>query len=194
MFTGIVTDVGEVIRADADGTYTIKTAFDLAMEPIGASIACDGCCLTVTEKTEDTFTVHVSPETTRITTLAKWQPDYRVNLESALKIGDALGGHMMTGHVDGLAELVSCEPEGENHVLTFRAPENLKKFIAPKGSVALNGVSLTVNTVQDDLFSVNIIPHTWQHTNLGKTTVGGSVNLEIDTIARYLDRLIQQRS
>ena len=193
MFTGIISDIGEVTRADADGTYTIKTGLDLACESIGASIACDGCCLTVTEKTTDTFTVHVSPETKDITTLTRWKPGYGVNLESALKVGETLGGHMMTGHVDGLARLSNKEERDGNYVLTFDVPEKLKRFIAPKGSITLNGVSLTVNKAEGSQLSVNIIPHTWKATNLSTVEIGAEVNLEIDTIARYLDQLLQDR-
>ena len=193
MFTGIINDVGEVLQTGADGTYVIKTSFDLAMEPLGASIACDGCCLTLTEKTADTFSVQVSPETKNVTTLTHWKTGRRVNLESALKVGGSLSGHMMTGHVDGLATLLKSNPSGENHALTFAVPENLQRFIAVKGSVALNGISLTVNQVNGSEFCVNIIPHTWAHTNLSQLKIGDVVNLEIDTIARYLDRLIQER-
>lgn len=193
MFTGIITDIGRV-RAfeDADdGRIEIETAFDTAGIDIGASVACSGCCLTVVEKGPGWMAFEASGETRRLTTLGGWAEGTAVNLERALKAGDELGGHIVSGHVDGLAELFAREPEGESLKLTFRAPDALAPFIAAKGSVTLDGVSLTVNSVENRDFTVNIIPHTQDQTTLGGLAVGIAVNLEIDMLARYVARLIQ---
>jgi riboflavin synthase len=191
MFTGIVTDVGRVraIRdTNRDRRFEIETAFDLATIDIGASISHAGCCLTVVEKGEGWFAVEVSGETLSMTTLDGWTQGRRVNLERAARVGDELGGHIVSGHVDGVGEVLSVDSEGGSHRVRIRAPRPLHRFIAPKGSITVEGVSLTVNEVEDDVFGVNLIPHTWDVTTLGDLKPGGRVNLEIDMLARYLAR------
>ncbi|HKL06979.1 MAG TPA: riboflavin synthase [Roseovarius sp.] len=191
MFTGIITDVGRVRQLDKLGDLRarIASAYDMAGVDIGASIACDGVCLTVVDKGEDWFDVDISAETVSKTNLAQWAEGRRVNLERALKVGDELGGHIVSGHVDGLAKVVDIRDEGDSTRVTLRAPDDLARFIAPKGSVALNGTSLTVNEVSGRDFGINFIPHTKQVTTWGDVAVGDSVNLEIDTLARYVARL-----
>ena len=191
MFTGIVTDVGRVRRITPtarDHRYEIETAFDTATIDLGASISHAGCCLTVTEKGPGWFAVEVSGETLSKTTLGDWAEGTRVNLERAAKLGDELGGHIVSGHVDGLGTVVSITPEGGSHRMVIEAPPPLHRYIAAKGSITVDGVSLTVNTVEGRTFGLNIIPHTWEHTTLGGLEVGNSVNLEIDMLARYLAR------
>jgi riboflavin synthase len=191
MFTGIVTDVGRVraVRdTNRDRRFEIETTFDLASVEIGASIAHAGCCLTVVEKGEGWFAVEVSGETLGMTTLGDWDEGRRVNLERAARVGDELGGHIVSGHVDGVGEVLSIEAEGGSHRVRIRAPRPLHRFIAPKGSITVEGVSLTVNEVEDDVFGLNLIPHTWDVTTLGALTPGARVNLEIDMLARYLAR------
>jgi riboflavin synthase len=191
MFTGIVTDVGRVrdVRDTArDRRFEIETRFDVAAIEIGASICHSGCCLTVVEKGLDWFAVEASAETLSTTTLATWSVGHAVNLERAARLGDELGGHLVTGHVDGMAEVLSVTPEGGSHRISLRAPSPLHRFIAAKGSVTVDGVSLTVNSVQDAVFEVNIIPHTWSETTLGRLADGDRVNLEIDILARYVAR------
>lgn len=191
MFTGIVTDVGRVksVReTDRDRRFEIETAFDLTTVAIGASISHAGCCLTVVAKGPDWFAIEVSGETLSATTLDDWTPGRRVNLERAARVGDELGGHIVSGHVDGVGEVLSVESEGGSHRVRIRAPRPLHRFIAPKGSITVEGVSLTVNAVEDDVFEVNLIPHTWDVTTLGELSAGSSVNLEIDMLARYLAR------
>jgi riboflavin synthase len=191
MFTGIVTDVGRVksVReTNRDVRFEIETAFDLSGVDIGASISHAGCCLTVVEKGPDWFAVEVSGETLDKTTLDQWREGRRVNLERAAKVGDELGGHIVSGHVDGVGEVVSVESEGGSHRVRIRVPRPLHRYIAPKGSIAIEGVSLTVNEVEDDIFGVNLIPHTWDVTTLGEMKPGARVNLEIDMLARYLAR------
>ena len=191
MFTGIITDVGRVRQLDKLGDLRarIGSAYDMAGVDIGASIACDGVCLTVVDKGEDWFDVDISAETVSKTNLAQWAEGRRVNLERALKVGDELGGHIVSGHVDGLAKVVDIRDEGDSTRVTLRAPDDLARFIAPKGSVALNGTSLTVNEVSGRDFGINFIPHTKQVTTWGDVAVGDAVNLEIDTLARYVARL-----
>jgi riboflavin synthase len=191
MFTGIVTDIGEVLATDMQGDLRarIGTRHDTTRIDIGASIACEGVCLTVVALGEGWFEVQISAETLSKTTLGGWRPGTRVNLERALKVGDELGGHIVSGHVDGLAEIVAARPEGDSLRLTFRAPHALAGFIAPKGSVCLNGTSLTVNEVAGTDFGINLIPHTQAVTTWGTAKVGDKVNLEIDTMARYVARL-----
>lgn len=194
MFTGIVTDVGRIVETKVTGDLRarIATRYDVAGIDIGASIACDGVCLTVValgSEPQNWFDVEISAETVSKTNLGGWGAGKRVNLERALKVGDELGGHIVSGHVDGLAEVVSVRHEGGSVRVTFRAPEALAKFIAPKGSVALNGTSLTVNEVSGSEFGVNLIPHTQEVTTWGEVAVGDFVNLEVDTMARYVARL-----
>ena len=191
MFTGIVTDVGRVraVRdTNRDRRFEIETSFDLSTVDIGASISHAGCCLTVVDKGDGWFAVEVSGETLSRTTLGRWTAGAPVNLERAARAGDELGGHIVSGHVDGVGEVLSVEPEGGSHRLRIRVPRPLHRYIAPKGSVAVEGVSLTVNEVEDDVFGVNLIPHTWEVTTLGALVPGAKVNLEIDMLARYLAR------
>jgi riboflavin synthase len=191
MFTGIVTDVGRVrsVReTNRDRRFEIETAFDLATIDIGASISHAGCCLTVVEKGPDWFAVEVSGETLGLTTLDNWTEGRRINLERAARVGDELGGHIVSGHVDGIGEVISVEGEGGSHRVSIRVANPLHRFIAPKGSITVEGVSLTVNEVEDDVFGVNLIPHTWDVTTLGELKAGSRVNLEIDMLARYLAR------
>lgn len=191
MFTGIVTDVGRVraVRdTNRDRRFEIETGFDVGGIDLGASISHGGCCLTVVEKGEGWFAVEVSGETLAVTTLGDWREGRRVNLERAAKVGDELGGHIVSGHVDGVGEVLSVAEEGGSHRIRIRAPRPLHRFIAPKGSITVEGVSLTVNEVEDDVFGVNLIPHTWDVTTLGELQPGARVNLEIDMLARYLAR------
>lgn len=201
MFTGIVSDVGEVLKVEpqAEGLrkLTIACAYDPDSIDIGASIACSGACLTVVgrgrEGNRSWFAVDAAAETLRLTTAGAWQHGTRLNLERALKMGDELGGHLVSGHVDGLAELIEREDMTDMARLTFRVPAALSRFIASKGSVALDGVSLTVNEVSDDTFAVLIIPHTVKVTTLGAIHAGDRLNLEIDVMARYAARLLDSR-
>jgi len=191
MFTGIVTDVGRVraVRdTNRDRRFEIETAFDLATIDLGASVAHAGCCLTVVEKGDGWFAVEASGETLAVTTLGDWGEGRRVNLERAARVGDELGGHIVSGHVDGVGEVLSVEAEGGSHRVRVRVPPPLHRFIAPKGSITVEGVSLTVNEVEDDVFGVNLIPHTWDVTTLGELKPSTRVNLEIDMLARYLAR------
>ena len=197
MFTGIITDVGRVRsvrQTDRDRRYEIETAYDLGGVDIGASISHSGCCLTVVEKGPIVgkeggwFAVEVSGETLTKTTLGAWAAGDPVNLERAARLGDELGGHIVSGHVDGVGEVISVRAEGGSHRVRIRAPAPLHRFIAPKGSVAVEGVSLTVNEVEGDVFGINIIPHTWEVTTLGRLQPRAKVNLEIDVLARYVAR------
>ena len=196
MFTGIVTDIGEILELEQRGDLRARIASSYPAEgiDIGASIACEGVCLTVVEKGpgaggRDWFDVEISAESVSITNLDGWKVGKKLNLERALKVGDELGGHIVSGHVDGVAEVVALTPEGDSLRVTFRAPEALAKFIAQKGSVALNGTSLTVNEVSGRDFGVNFIPHTQKVTTWGGVAVGDRINLEVDTMARYVARL-----
>lgn len=195
MFTGIVTDIGTIRAADRRGDLrlVIGCHYDMAGVAIGASIACSGCCLTVVEKGADWFAVDGSAETLSKTAPGMWEPGGRLNLERALKVGDELGGHIVTGHVDGVGRIEAIASEGDSHRVAIRVERSLSPFIAPKGSVAVDGVSLTVNAVEDDaagtLFHLNIIPHTWEVTTFAALAKGQHVNIEIDTLARYLQRM-----
>lgn len=203
MFTGIVTDIGEIddIAQRGDTRIRIRTGYDVEDIALGASIACDGVCLTVVETgrngpqsdgqstAQGWFAVDASAETLARSTLGGWVPGQRINLERALKVGDELGGHIVSGHVDGLAEVLEARPEGDSMRYRFRAPPEFARFIAEKGSVALNGTSLTVNEVEGAEFGVNIIPHTAQVTTWGVIGAGDRLNLEIDLMARYVARL-----
>lgn len=201
MFTGIVTDVGEVrsveMRANNLHRLTIFTRYPREELVDGASVACSGVCLTVTGTGEEEgrtfFSVDAADETLRITTVGRWRAGAKINLERPLKVGDELGGHMVAGHVDGLATVVAREDMTDMARIVFRAPRDLARFIAPKGSVALDGISLTVNAVEDDTFSVLIIPHTLAVTTFGALKKGDDVNLEVDTMARYAARLMDFR-
>ncbi len=194
MFTGIITDVGRVRRLHRGELLdlTIATTFDTAAIPLGASIACSGACLTVVSVEPGAFAVQASIETLTRTTIGDWQEGTPVNLEQSLRLGNELGGHLVLGHVDGIARIIERRPEAESVRFVFEAPEELMPFIAPKGSVALDGVSLTVNEVAQSRFGVNIIPHTLACTNFGSSKTGQPMNLEIDLIARYVARLLRQ--
>jgi len=194
MFTGIITDIGIVksVINQGDVQFRLSTAYDTENIDLGASICCSGVCLTVTDKGPSWFAVLASGETLSKTTLKNWQQGHAVNLERALKMGDELGGHIVSGHVDGIATLKSVAPDQHSLRMTFTAPEALSCFIAAKGSVTLDGVSLTVNDVSGDDFTVNIIPHTRQQTTLDKLRPDDPVNLEIDMLARYLRRLLEK--
>lgn len=198
MFTGIVTDIGRVraVERRGDTRFALQTAYDTASIAIGASIACDGVCLTVVDKGPDWFSVDVSAETLSCTTLDTWGPGHDINLERSLKVGDELGGHIVSGHVDGVAEVVEARPEGDSLRLVFALPKALGPFVAKKGSVAISGVSLTVNEVGAaadgrPTFGVNLIPHTQAVTTLGRLAQGARVNVEIDVLARYVARLAE---
>ena len=193
MFTGIITDVGriEAVEHRGDLRARIGTGYDTGRIDIGASIACDGVCLTVVALGAGWFDVDISAETLSKTNLSGWAEGRRVNLERALRVGDELGGHIVSGHVDGLAEVVGLRDEGDSTRVTLRAPQALARFIAPKGSVALNGTSLTVNEVEGCDFGINFIPHTKSVTTWGDVAMGDMVNLEIDTLARYVARLAE---
>ncbi|MFY0690831.1 MAG: riboflavin synthase [Paracoccaceae bacterium] len=194
MFTGIITDIGTVRALEQRGDLRVRIGSNYDPEgiDIGASIACDGVCLTVIDRGRDDapwFDVEISQESVSKTNIAQWREGSRINLERALKVGDELGGHIVSGHVDGVATVIAMHDEGDSTRVRFEAPEELAKFIAPKGSVALNGTSLTVNEVEGNCFGVNFIPHTKVATNWGDTKVGDRINLEIDTLARYVARL-----
>jgi riboflavin synthase len=199
MFTGIVTDIGEITKVEpgtqaGDRRFVIRTRHDMKPVAIGASIACSGCCLTMVEKGADWFAVQVSGETLARTHLGDWQPGSRINLELSLKLGDELGGHLVYGHVDGVGRIVAMTPEGGSVRFVFHASPDLARFIASKGSIAVDGISLTVNEVDGDRFGVNVIAHTQAATTLGQARVGQRVNLEVDMLARYVQRLLEHRS
>ncbi len=196
MFTGIVTDIGTIQKTEDRGDLRarISCSYDMSGIDLGASIASDGVCLTVVAKGDDWYDVDISAETVSKTNLDSWKAGKRVNLERALKLGDELGGHIVSGHVDGLATITQMQDDGDSTRVTLRAPDNLAKFIAQKGSVTLNGASLTVNDVNGAEFDINFIPHTKTHTTWGAAKVGDKVNLEIDTMARYVARLQEWNS
>ncbi len=195
MFSGIISDLGEVRAIEVSGghRFEFSTGFDTAALDTGASVCCSGVCLTVTDKGEGWFAADVSAETLVRTTLRDWAEGTAVNFERALKMGDELGGHMVSGHVDGIAEVATLTPDGSSRRIVLKAPGELLKMIAPKGSVTLDGVSLTVNEVEDGLFAINVIPHTLEMTTLGALKPGGRVNLEIDMLARYVARLVEPK-
>ncbi|MET0638506.1 MAG: riboflavin synthase [Hyphomicrobium sp.] len=196
MFTGLITDVGEVI-AQGPGHFTLRTSYALTPEQTGLSICCDGVCLTATDIKPLTagaeFGVDVSNETLAKSTLGAWTPGRRVNLERSLRAGDELGGHIVSGHVDAVARIISITPDGDSKRFLLEAPEHLSRYIAPKGSVALDGTSLTVNEVAEARFGVNLIPHSLTVTTWGAKTPGDLVNLEVDVFARYVARLMEFR-
>jgi len=197
MFTGIVTDVGRIEAVEARGDLRVRIGcgYDMATVDLGASIACSGACLTVVDKGDNWFAVDVSAETQRRTAPGLWAEGARLNLERALRVGDELGGHIVTGHVDGIGEVIEARPENDSVRFTIQAPQALAGYLPEKGSITVNGISLTVNEVTDGAdgvrFGVNIIPHTAQHTAMFEA--GGKVNLEIDILARYLGRMLAVR-
>ncbi len=194
MFTGLVQDIGSVIsvREQAQGRRIeiAVSALNIAREAIGASISCAGCCLTVIEKSDQSFFIDVSQETLDKTLIGNWKIGTKVNLEASLRLGDELGGHLVYGHIDDLAKITAIRKEGESWRLTIAPPEQLMPFIAPKGSITLDGVSLTVNEVDESSFGVNIIPHTLAHTTLGQCAKDDNLHLEIDMLARYVARML----
>ncbi|SOC03012.1 riboflavin synthase [Rhodobacter maris] len=196
MFTGIVTDLGEIVSLEKTGDLRarIRSGYDMSTVEIGASIAHAGVCLTVIATGADWYDVQISGETVSKTNIGAWELGKHINLERALKVGDELGGHIVSGHVDGVAEIIAMKDEGESIRFSFRAPDMLAKYIAPKGSVALDGCSLTVNEVDGCTFGINIIPHTKSVTTFGTARVGDMVNLEIDTLARYVARLTEWKA
>jgi riboflavin synthase len=200
MFTGIVTDRGEVASVERRGDLRARlyTRYDVTAVALGASIACDGVCLTVVDKGHDGprgwFAVDVSAETVSKTTVGDWAPGRGVNLERALRVGDELGGHIVSGHVDGVGTVVAARPEGDSLRVTIEAPAALAPFVAPKGSIAVDGASLTVNEVEGARFGVLLIPHTWAVTTLNRLAPGASVNLEADMLARYVSRILSARA
>ena len=196
MFTGIVTDIGEITAIKSGGQtgdrrFVVRTRHDMKPVPMGASIACSGCCLTVIEKGADWFAVEASGETLDKTHLGDWKEGSRINLEMSLKLGDELGGHLVYGHVDGVGKVAAMTPEGGSVRFVFEVPADLAPFIASKGSVAVDGISLTVNEVRGNRFGVNVISHTQVVTTLGQAKVGQRVNLEVDMLARYVQRLLE---
>jgi riboflavin synthase len=197
MFTGIITDIGTIsaIEERGDLRVTVATGYDTAGIAIGASVACSGVCLTVVAKAPNSLSFDVSAETRRRTAAGMWRQGARLNLERALKVGDELGGHIVTGHVDAVGQIISIRPEGDSKRFLFRMPAGIAPYVAPKGSICLNGVSLTVNEVMDHAdghdFTVNIIPHTAEWTTFGSASAGDEVNIEIDVLARYLFRMRQ---
>jgi riboflavin synthase len=198
MFTGIVTDVGEITALTPGGQagdrkFVIRTKHDMAPIAMGASIACSGCCLTVVEKGADWFAVEASGETLDKTHLGDWKRGHRINLELSLRLGDELGGHLVYGHCDGVGTIVSMTPEGGSVRFVFEAPPELARFVASKGSIAVDGISLTVNEVEGNRFGVNIISHTQAVTTLGTARPGQRVNLEVDMLARYVQRLLEHQ-
>jgi len=201
MFTGIVTDIGTIESAEQRGDLrlVIATGYDLETIDLGASIACSGACLTVVDKGETWFAVDVSGETVARTAANRWREGSRLNLERSLRLGDEVGGHIVTGHVDSVGEVVGVCPEGDSQRIGIKVPRALGPMIAAKGSVALDGASMTVNDVSDaedgsTHFSINVIPHTAAHTTLGKLAVGTQLNVEVDVLARYIDRMMAARA
>jgi riboflavin synthase len=200
MFTGIVSDIGSIksVETRGDTRFVVATAYDTAGIDLGASIACSGVCLTVVDKGPQWFAVDVSGETLSRTAQGQWTTGKRLNLERAMKLGDELGGHIVTGHVDGIAEVIAVSAIGDSKRIGFRVPAAIAPFLAPKGSVTVDGVSLTVNDVRDDgdttQFTINVIPHTQAMTTLGEIEMGQTVNIEIDVLARYLQRMEHYRA
>lgn len=199
MFTGIVTDIGTITAVEQRGDLrvSIKCSYDMDSVDLGASISCAGICLTVVDKGPDWFAVDVSAETISCTAQGQFTEGRQINLERALKVGDELGGHIVTGHIDGVGEVISVEETGDSHLVQIKAPDSLASYVAAKGSITVDGVSLTVNEVTDNggtIFTLNIIPHTAQVTTLGELESGRAINLEIDVLARYLSRMEKVRS
>jgi riboflavin synthase len=201
VFTGIITDVGKIVLAQknqgADAVFDVETHYDVSTLQIGASVSHQGVCLTLISFESivggSKWRVQVSKESLDLTTAGAWDVGTELNLERALKMGDELGGHMVSGHVDGIGEIVSITPENESHRVVIKVPPHLAKYVSPKGSIAIDGISLTVNEVDGETFGINVIPHTWEVTTLGQVAVGTGVNLEADQMARYVDRILSYR-
>ena len=194
MFTGLVQDIGtirDLSQQNGELRAVIETNMNLAPVHLGASICCSGCCLTVVDKSKNTFSVDISKETQDKTIFRSLGVMARINIEPSLKVGDELGGHLVSGHIDARSEILEIKEEGGSHIMTFLIPKGLEKLVAAKGSITLDGVSLTVNTVDNDTLSVNIIPHTWEHTTLSDRKPGDFVNMEVDMLARYVARALQ---
>jgi riboflavin synthase len=193
MFTGIITDLGKVLSIEKQGDWKIRigTNFDMRPVAIGASIACSGVCLTVIEKDDNSFSVQVSQETLNKTAIGDWKAGTEINLEQSLKMGDELGGHLVFGHVDGLGEVISITQMGDSRHVQVKLPETLKHLAAAKGSIALDGISLTVNAANDNTIDLMIIPHTWAVTSWGQLTVGQKIHVEADMLARYVARILE---
>lgn len=191
MFTGIITDVGRIenISKNKDLRLTIQTSFKQENLVVGSSIACSGPCLTIVESKDNLFSVEVSNETISKTNIRKWKPGNLINLEKGLKVGDEIGGHFVTGHIDGVIKLIDKKSDAGSLVLTFEQNKDLRKFIPPKGSISIEGVSLTINKSLENEFTVNIIDHTQKNTTLGELVIGQSVNIEVDMFARYINQL-----
>ena len=202
MFTGIISDIGTITKADliagTDALFEVETHYPASTLTIGASVSHQGVCLTLIgfEATGDgsKWRVQVSQESLDLTTAGAWRVGTKVNLERALKMGDELGGHMVSGHVDGVGEIVAFTRENESHRVSIKVPDNLAKYVSPKGSIAIDGISLTVNEVDGDTFGINVIPHTWDVTTLAQIKIGTRVNLEADQMARYVDRILSYRT
>lgn len=196
MFTGLIQDIGTVRSVEKRGDWriVIDTHLDLGAIALGASLACDGCCLTLVDKAEKWFAVDVSPETLDKTTIGEWEKGRRVNLEPSLKLGDELGGHLVSGHVDGRAVLQSLAPSGDSTAMIIKVPALLERFMAKKGSVTLDGIALTINEVEGDLINVNVIPHTQYHTTIQYKHEGDAMNIEVDMLARYVARMLDKSS
>lgn len=201
MFTGIVSDIGTITKVEERGDLrlVISCHYDMSSVDIGASIACSGACLTVVDKGSDWFAVDISAESISKTAKSMWSQGSKLNLERALKVGDELGGHIVTGHVDAVGDIVSVETEGDSHPVRIHAPADIAPYLAPKGSITVDGISLTVNTVDDQqdgstIFGLNIIPHTASVTTFADLKAGDQVNLEIDILARYLSRMEKLRA
>lgn len=201
MFTGIITDIGTITRADLkqgyDALFEVESHYEATTLSLGASVSHQGVCLTLISFSPTIagckWEVQVSQESLDLTTAAQWGVGSRVNLERALKMGDELGGHMVSGHVDGIGEVVSIDKENESHRVKIKVPNDMAKFVSPKGSIAIDGISLTVNEVEGNVFGINVIPHTWEVTTLGQIQVGAWVNLEVDQLARYVDNILSHR-
>lgn len=194
MFTGLVQHIGKIRSIDkssGDLKFEIETDMNMSEVQMGASICCSGCCLTVVDKTENSFSVDVSNETLSKTTLGAWEVMTRVNLEPSLKVGDEMGGHFVSGHIDSCAQILSIEQDAGSRRIKVSIPEGMSLYIAAKGSITIDGISLTVNKVCDTSFNVNIIPHTWDNTTLSDRNIGDDVNIEIDMLARYVRRMIE---
>jgi riboflavin synthase len=196
MFTGIVSNVGTITKAEQAGDLRLTIACSFATDSIklGDSVACNGVCLTVIEIADNGFSVELSAETISCTAKNQWQVGRKLNLERSLRMGDSLDGHLVSGHVDGIATIGNIEKSGDSHILTLNVQPEIARFIAQKGSVTLDGISLTINNMKNNDFSVNIIPHTWKHTALNERKIGDQLNLEIDMLARYVARLLESQS
>ena len=195
MFTGIITALGELVainhKTDGGARLEIKTPWDCKAIAEGASIACSGICLTLVDATANSFMVDASDETLKVTTMQDWQVGRRINLERALALGDELDGHIVSGHVDGKGTVTKIQPEGDSYLMAFDLPEELAPFVAAKGSITIDGISLTVNRVKGTVFEIMVVPHTWAHTTLADCSDGSAVNIEVDMLARYVARMAQ---